>query len=438
MSDSPRKRIVKILMNIDKNDAYINIEMNKLRGENTYSDIDLRFIGQIVNGVIKHRITIDYLISKFSKVPVKKIAPFVLATLRSGIYQIIYMDKVPDSAAVNESVKIIKKSSVSRLSGYVNAVLRAVDKSIIDNIDISSVEGISIYYSYPEWLVTRWVNLFGFDFTVELMKAFNSNPSMHIRRSVKISSAALLDSLKSDNIITKKINFSFAREFDYCYNIGNVGDLGTIRAYKDSMFYIQDSAAAFASYLLCPKKGQTVIDMCAAPGGKSLFIAELMENTGRVISCDIYEHKINLIKENCDKYAITAVEPVICDATVNNEVYNEIADRVLCDVPCSGLGIIQKKPDIKYARCEEDILELSKLGYEIISNGAKYLKKGGILVYSTCTIDPEENEEVINKFLCDHPGFSPYPFDGENYYKTFYPHIHETDGFFVCRLKKEC
>ena len=438
MTESPRKRVVKILMNIDKVESYVNIEMNKLRGEKIYNSVDIRFIGQVVNGVVKHRISIDYIISKCSKVPVKKIAPYILAILRSGIYQKIYMDKVPDSAAVNESVKIVKKSSVSRLCGYVNAVLRAADKSYLDLLDLNTPEGISIYYSYPLWLVERWVDNFGLDFTKELLKSFNETPSLHVRRGVQFDSESFLESLKDDGVYPEKIQFDFAPEFDYCYKITNIGELSDLKAYNDSLFYIQDPAASFASYLLSPQKGQTVIDMCAAPGGKSVFVAELMENTGRVIAADIYEHKLELIKSNCAKRDISIVEPVICDATVRNEEYINIADRVLCDVPCSGFGIIKRKPDIKYARCENDIKSLSCLGYNILENASSYLKNGGVLVYSTCTLESDENENVIKKFLDKHSDFKPFPFDGDKFYKTFYPHIDKTDGFFVCRIIKGC
>ncbi|MBQ4526547.1 MAG: 16S rRNA (cytosine(967)-C(5))-methyltransferase RsmB [Clostridia bacterium] len=437
MPESPRKRAVKMLMNIDKNDAFINIEMNKLRAENVFNDVDLRFIGQLVNGVVKHRLTIDYVISKHSDVRLNKIAPFVLSVLRCGVYQILYMDKIPVSAAVNECVKIIKKSSVSRLSGYVNAVLRAVSINDIQSINCKSAEGMSIALSFPLWLINRWIGFFGVDFTRELATALNKKSDLCIRRKIDIDCETIISHLESDGVKAFPVKFDFMPDFDYCFNVGNIGDLNSLKTFRNNEFYIQDPAASLASYLLFPKSGDTVIDMCAAPGGKSLFMAEIMGNKGRIIACDIYAHKLKLINDNCDRYGIDIVEPVLSDATVLKEEYIDFADKILCDVPCSGFGIIRKKPDIKYSRTEDDIYSLAKLGTSILNNASFYLKDGGTLVYSTCTIDPVENENVIENFLEYHDEFSPYPFDGDIYYKTFYPHIDSTDGFFVCRLKKE-
>lgn len=436
MTDSPRKKAVTILMNVDKNDAYVNIEMNKLRSQNLYKSIDIRFIGQIVNGVIKNKIAIDYLISKYSKVRLNKISPFVLAVLRSGIYQIVYMDKVPDSAAVYESVKLIKKSSVSRLSSYVNAVLRAVNGSDLEKLDLTTPDGLSVFYSFPLWLVNRWIESFGIDFTKELLASLNKKPGLFVRRSVSVSSVEFEESLVSDGVAYECVKFSFAPDFNYCYNLGNIGDLKALSSYENSFFYIQDPAAAFAAFVLSPQKGETVIDMCAAPGGKSLFAAELMGNEGCVLSCDIYEHKLELIKSNCLKYGIDIIKPMLCDATVYNSNFEKLADKVLCDVPCSGFGIISKKPDIKYARKECDISALSELSIKILDNASKYVKIGGTLVFSTCTFEAAENEKVVEQFLSKHSEYSPFPFDGEEFYKTFYPNVHNTDGFFVCRLKR--
>ncbi|MBR5507979.1 MAG: methyltransferase domain-containing protein, partial [Clostridia bacterium] len=235
----------------------------------------------------------------------------------------------------------------------------------------------------------------------------------------------------------EKIRFSEIPGFDRCYTISPENSFENLDSFKKGAFYIQDSAASFASYILMPEKNQTVLDMCAAPGGKSLYISDIMENTGRIISCDIYEHKLDLIKENAKKYGCTNIETILCDATVYDAQFREKADRVLCDVPCSGLGIIRKKPDIRYSRKEEDIESLASLSEKILDNASKYLKKGGILVFSTCTIEPEENEKAVEKFLASHKDFEIYHFGDNNLpYKTFYPNIDGTDGFFVCRLKK--
>ncbi len=437
MAESPRKKAVLILTDIDKKSAYPNIEMNKLRAAGQYSPIDLRFIGEIINGVIKRKLTLDYIISKHSKLKLNKIAPFVLNVLRSGIYQIVYMDRVPDSAAVNESVKIIKKSSVSRLSAYVNAVLRAVSIEDINSLSSDSAEDLSIKHSFPLWIVKRWICEFGKEFAVSLMEALNQNPSVFVRRCKGILADDLKDKLTADGIESELVSIDDFSEFDYSLRLNKIGNLDKSKAFLDADFYIQSPAAALAAYILEPQPGDIVIDMCAAPGGKTLFMAELMNNKGKIYSFDIYEHKIKLIEENCQKYKADIVTPCINDASVYNKQFFECADKILCDVPCSGFGIISKKPDIKYKRQEVDILSLSKLGKSILDNASKYLKPGGTMVFSTCTIERDENEAVVCSFLEEHPEFALYPY-GENKisYKTFYPNVDGTDGFFVCRFKK--
>lgn len=441
MAITLRKTAVNILTEVEKNGAYINIEMNKLRGSNLYSDLDLRLIGELVNGTIKRKITLDYVISLHSSTKLNKIAPFVLNVLRIGVYQILFMDKIPDSAAVNESVKIIKKSSVYRLSGFVNAVLRAVSKDDLNNLPNDSVKALSVKFSYPEWLTKRWINSFGADFTHDLMESLNERSSLYVRCNTLVNSVDDFEAkLINAQIDYSKVFFEGINGYNYSFKLNGIKDINRIPGFADGAFYIQDPAASLAAYVLEPQSENTVIDLCAAPGGKSLFIADLMNNKGRVISCDIYEHKLKLIAENALKHKVTIIEPTINDALCVNKEWINSADRVLCDVPCTGFGIIRKKPDIKYARCENDIAELAKMGKQILENASLYLKKNGILVYSTCTIEKQENEDVINEFLNNHPEFSLYPFGcsdefSKGYY-TAYPNKTDTDGFFVCRLKK--
>ena len=437
MTQNPRKAAVNILMEIEKNSAYTNIEMNKIRAHGSFSESDIRFIGELVNGVQKRKLTLDYIITFHSSVKLNKISPFILAVLRLGVYQILYMDRVPDSAAVNESVKIIKKSSVSRLSGYVNAVLRAVDGSELTNLDKNKPEDMSKIYSIPEWIVSRWLNIFGYDFTVELLDAFSASSNLCIRRSPDIDGCSLQLKLAQEGIEIEPFVIKGFENFDYCYSVKSSDKpLTSTRSFQEGDFYIQDPAASFAAYLLEPNEGETVIDMCAAPGGKTVFIAQLLKNKGEVFAFDIYDHKIALISQNCNRHKLTVVKPKIQDASCYNPEFEEIADKIMCDVPCTGFGLMRKKPDIRYTRKEEDIASLASLSRKILDNASKYLKKGGVLVFSTCTIEPLENEKTIETFLTDHKDFSLYPFGDNVSYKTFYPNVDNTDGFFVCRLKK--
>ncbi len=437
MSPSLRKTAVKILLNIEKNNAYVNVEMNKLRNESAYDNKDIRLIGEIVNGVIKRKLTLDYIIGLHSNTKLNKIAPFVLNVLRVGVYQLLFMDRIPANAAVDECVKVVKKSSVSRLSGYVNAVLRAVSEDDLNKLPDDMYESLSIKYSYPLWLVKRWAVNFGTEFTEELFISLNKKSPLYIRcNTLKTTLLTFEENMKKAGIDYSKFTFDLFSDYNYSFTVNGVKDLTKIPGYDEGEFYVQDPAASLAAFLLEPKKGDKIIDLCAAPGGKSLFLADLIKNEGEIISCDIYDHKLNLIRENAEKYGASCVTAVLNDATKLNEGWINSADKILCDVPCSGLGIIRKKPDIKYARCEEDVKKLSVLAKKILENAAVYLKDGGTLVYSTCTIEKEENEYVINEFLKDHSEFSLYNVVDDKGFFTAYPNLTDTDGFFICRLKK--
>lgn len=436
MPQSIRKTAATILLNIEKNGAYANIEMNKLRSSGDYNNMDIRLIGEIVNGVIKRKLTLDYIISRHSSTKLKKISPFVLSVLRVGVYQLLFMDKIPPSAAVDECVKVIKKSSVSRLSGYVNAVLRAVSSDDLASLPSGTTEALSIKYSYPLWLCELWVDEFGYGFATELMESLNKRSPLYIRcNTLRISPERFEAELKSAQIDYSKLSFSDFSNYNYSFCLNGIRDITLVPGYENGNFYVQDPAASLAAYVLEPQKNDRIIDLCAAPGGKSLFLASLIGNSGEILSCDIYDHKIKLISENARRYGAECIKPILNDATVLRQDWIDTADRVLCDVPCSGFGIIRKKPDIKYSRKPEDIAELSALSMQILENGAKYLKNGGILVYSTCTIEKQENEGVVNDFLQKHPEFSISPLGNNNYY-TAYPNITDTDGFFICRLQK--
>jgi len=437
MAQNPRKIAVNILMDIEKNSAYTNIEMNKIRAQANLSDVDNRFIGELVNGVQRRKFSLDYIISLRSSVKLNKISPFVLSVLRTGVYQILYMDKVPVSAAVNECVKLIKNSSVARLSGYVNAVLRAVDGTELSSLDKTSVYGLSIIYSIPEWIVSRWIDIFGLDFATALLASISSNHPLCIRRNPNLDAHSFSQKLLGEGVSIKPFKLNGFDDYDFCYSVQSSDKpLTSTLSFKEGDFYIQDPAASFASFLLEPIDGETVIDMCAAPGGKSIFLAELMHNNGTIYAFDIYDHKIGLISDNCRRHNITIIKPLIQDATTFNDKYINVADKIICDVPCSGFGLMRKKPDIRYSRTKEDIYELASVSQKILDNAARYLKDGGILVFSTCTIEPLENEKTIEKFLSEHKEFSLYPFGDKMQYKTFYPCVDDTDGFFVCRLKK--
>lgn len=410
-----REIALKAIYSVEFEGAYSNMALKKSLSNRDISDADKRLITNIVYGVISRKLTLDYVISKYSKIRLKKISKYNLIILRMGLYQIMYMDKIPQSAAVNESVKLAKIYS-KRSSGFVNGILRSYlrEKTEIPDDDLS------VKYSFPKWLCDRWEADFGHSFAEELMAALCKTPKLTLRvNTLKITPEMLKKTLDKRGLNPVLNKFSIECDgFDVALD-----DL-----YKNGYYTPQDMAASQTAVALKPKKGDTVIDMCAAPGGKTTHIAEIMENEGKIFAFDIYEHKIKLIEDNAKRLGIDIIKARAADGTVFDKSLEGMADRVLCDVPCSGLGIIRRKPDIKWN--EDNAAELNKIQKAVLKNGGRYLKNGGILVYSTCTVDRRENEEVTSEFLARHSEFE------KEFEKTFYPNTDGTDGFYICKMKK--
>lgn len=439
-----RKIASNILYEIEYNGAYTNIAVSKaFENIKNLTSEEKGFLSELVHGVTEHRMKIDYIISQFSNIKIKKIAPKVLNALRLGIYQILYMDRIPPSAAVNESVKLAKIAGGQRSGGFVNGILRSIIRNK-DNINYPEEPNqyLSVYYSYPIELIDFFLDEFGFEFTEDMLEAFDKHHPVTIRcNTLKTSVDKLRTDLAKNGISAKQINNKDFPRLDYALSTERMRNIERLSSYKNGEFYIQDIAAMLVAEVLDPQKGDTVIDMCAAPGGKTTHIAEKMENEGIVYAFDIYEHKIKLINENASRLGLDICESKIQDSSVLNEKYIHKADRVLVDAPCSGFGIMGRKPDIKYHRQIADIYSLAELSFKILSNGSHYVKSGGTLVFSTCTITREENERVVERFL-DEFGQEFYldpieqikkPNEG---YITLYPHIDGTDGFFICKFKK--
>lgn len=407
-----------MLYDIEYSGAYSNLALKKALTADI-SPQDKAFITTLVYGVTDKKITLDYIIGKRSKLKLKKISKYILIILRMGIYQLKFMDKIPESAAVNESVKLAKRYGHGASAGFVNGVLRNAAKTEIE-YPTDKTEYLAVKYSFPLELCTKWINDFGYEFTENLLKAFSEPPRLTLRpNTLKTTADELLSKLNEKGI---KAGISD----DYIAADGF--DIAHDELYKGGFYTVQDAAAMTASKVLSPKEGETVIDMCAAPGGKTTHMAELMRNKGRIFAFDVHEHKIDLIRKNAERLGITIIDAKIGDGQKYNEKYRNTADKILCDVPCSGLGIIRRKPEIKYNR--EDTARLPKIQRAILDNAAKYLKAGGELVYSTCTIEKEENEQVTEGFLKYNPDFEKL------FEKTFYPHTDNTDGFYICKIKR--
>lgn len=441
MNINARKLCADVLFSVYNNNSYLSEILSSIRKKYDIAPIDMRFINEVCHGVMKYKIRIDYIISKNSTLRLKKISQYILCILECAVYQIIFMDRVPKEAAVDEAVKLVKEIGQSKAVGFVNAVLRSISSNG-GNVSYpeNETENFSKYCSIPLWLARRWVNQFGIDEAKKIAKSFLKKGELMLRcNTLKTSPEVLVKSLR-DKGINAKIHKNSMTDIGYMIECTNMTNLDKLPEFESGYFYIQDFAAALTVEVLGPKNGETVIDMCSSPGGKTTHIAEKMGNKGRIIAFDIYEHKLKRINENAKRLGIDIIEPSISDGTMPRDEFIGVADRVLVDAPCSGLGVLRKKPDIKYFRKEEDIFELAKTGLSILENASKYLRCGGVLVYSTCTIDCVENEDVTRNFLSNHPDFCLEPIKEYNKDNdgclTLYPHTDGCDGFYICKMKK--
>ena len=408
------------------------------------SDLDRRdraFASAIFYGVLENADMLDYIISKFTKVG-SKIEKRARIILRMGLYQMIFMDKVPDSAAVNESVSLAKSVGLGRASGFINAVLRsfirAGKRCELPSEEDNAVLHLSLKYSVPQWLVEKWISDYGTDICKSVLGELSGRPPLYVRmNSNRTNEDDFLKSLEKNDVKADGLTW-----LDGAYALEECGDIEEIDAFKDGLFHVQDAASQLCCAVLEPQVGETVCDVCAAPGGKSFTLSELLGESGRIYSHDIYENKVSVIKSGAKRLGLENISASVRDA--QNGSCDIKCDRVLCDVPCSGLGIIRRKPDIKNKN-PLDLEELPEIQFSILENSAKLLRDGGVLVYSTCTLSHKENREVVERFLSAHHDFEPYPFDapcerlcGEpEHMLTLFPHVLGTDGFFISRIRKK-
>lgn len=395
--DFPRKLALEALYKIDKKEAYSNIVLDELlnKNRNVLSNKDINFISELVYGVTTWKLTLDTIIQKYSKIKIKKISPWVINILRMGAYQIVFLDKVPKSAAVNESVNLCKKYGGKSI-GFVNAILRKVEKSdYLELFEIKNdIEKISKTTSMPEWIVKELNKEFNTEKVNEICKNSNLKPKITIRvNNLKTTKNELKKSLQSKEI---EVEEGILEDFLYLKNVKNITNLDE---YKKGLFTMQDESAGLTALVLNPKEGESILDCCSAPGGKTTYIAELMNNNGNVMAWDLYKHRLDKVQENSKRLGIDIIKTEENDATVLKEEYIEKFDKILIDAPCLGLGVIKRKPDIKWQRKFEDVEEISKIQEKILNTCSKYLKKGGILVYSTCSIIQSENGKIVEKFL---------------------------------------
>lgn len=427
-----RQTAFEILNRIQRDNSYSNLLLDAFLEKSELQQVDKAFASALVYGVAERIITLDYELSKYLKQPLKKLNPQVLTILRMGACQILFMNKIPDSAAINESVKLAKKNGVSFAAGLVNAVLRKVSSN-----GISETDDLSIKYSVPEWLCDLWINDYGKENAIGILESL-SGP---VDTVVKVNTLkTTVDELK---ILLKNEGFdSFnSNLIENALVVSGSGALHKTNAYLKGLFHVQDTASQLCCSALNAHPGETVLDICAAPGGKSFTLAQSMENCGQVYSMDLYSQRLDLIKTGAEKLGLSNVVTLVNDGSVYNEKLPK-ADKILCDVPCAGLGVIRKKPEIRYKKSAE-VDNLPDLQYSILCVSAKYLKEGGLLIYSTCSLNKAENECVVSRFLNEHKNFESVPilknlkrYAEETDYITLMPHIHGCDGFFVAGVRK--
>ncbi len=445
--DLARETALKVLFDINEKAAYSNISINKYLEKSNLKEIDRAFVTDLVYGTVKWLLQIDYIIEKFSSVKMRKLSPWIINILRIGIYQLLHTDKIPVSAACNTSVDLAKRYGHQTSSRFVNAVLRNVAKSI-DNLpypDMSDVaQYFSIIYSHPKWMVEKWLSIFGQEFTEELLKSNNQVPDFTIRvNTIKTSRNELVQALHKEGVKTRKWKY-----VEEAIILENPSSITRIKAYTNGLFQVQDESSMLVSRILEPKENELIIDICSAPGGKATHCAQLMNNIGTVLARDVHPHKLKLIENTAVRLGINIIKTELSDGCQLDEKMIGKADRVLVDAPCTGFGIIRKKPDIKYSKDANDINEIVELQRSILWNAAKYVKVGGCLVYSTCTIQPEENIENVKAFLEENEGFKLIGFEEllpENLkidsaidgYIQLYPNTNQTDGFFISKMIRE-
>lgn len=446
MQKNGRAVALNVLMEIIEEGAYSNISLRRNLTKDV-SDVDQGLIREIVYGTLENILYIDWVIRKFSKTRFNKISPIIKQILRMGIYQILFMDKIPDSAAVNEAVKLAKKNSHKGAYGFVNGVLRNISRNknniSLPNKNKNPLEYLTIKYSHPEWMVKDWINEFGFQFTESLCKENNTRPKLNIRvNTLKTTREELSNKLNNLGFLTTKTRLASDGIV-----IENPVRITETEEFKKGYFQIQDESSMLVAEIMDPKQGSLVIDVSSAPGGKTTHIAQKMQNKGRIIARDIYDHKLKLVRDNAKRLGIDIIETENYNAlNVDNNLIGK-ADYCLVDAPCSGLGLIRRKPEIKWNKEKDDVNEITKLQYKILENTSLYLKENGVLVYSTCTIEKEENLKLIQKFLNAHSEFKFVSFDSmledveslktaDEGYLELYPHIHNTDGFFIAKLVK--
>lgn len=442
-----REIIVSTLLEIIEEEEYSHVALGRVLEKYQYLEKrDRAFISRVVEGTLENMIQLDYIIERFSKVKIQNMKPVIRTILRMSVYQLKYMDSVPDSAVCNEGVKLAQRKGFYNLKAFVNGVLRSVARNL-DKVEYPDPKThplayLSVTYSVPEWMLKSWLELYGFETTETICRDFQREKPTSIRCNLKkASKEEIIQSLQGQGITVEEVPY-----LDYALQISGYNYMKAIEAFKKGWFQVQDVSSMLVVEAAAPAWGSRCMDVCAAPGGKSLHLADKLKGSGYVEARDLSESKVRLMQENIERIGAINLNAVVADATIFDPDSVEKADVLLADVPCSGLGVIGRKPDIKYKMTPAKREEIIKLQRKILDTVYPYVKKGGTLIYSTCTIGPEENQYNVKWFLEHYPfrleSIDPYlceELKGKTTaagYLQLLPGVHQSDGFFIARFKR--
>ena len=436
-STNTRELILGILTEVNEEGRYSHLVIRSVLEKYQYLTKQERaFITRVSEGTIQRRIELDYIIDYFSKVKGNKMKPLIRNLLRMSVYQIKYMDAVPNSAVCNEAVKLARKKGFSGLSGFVNGVLRGISRGLSEitypDPEQFPVEALSVRYSMPEWIVEQWIRDYGEARTEQMLSASLEQAPITVRTNLaRITPQELKERLAGEGVTVEELDSEAFPELFYAFAISGIDHLNGLESFRQGLFYIQDISSMMAAEYAAPKEGDCCIDVCAAPGGKSILLAEKMKETGCVEARDLTEYKVSLIEENISRCGLSNIRAVQQDATVFDEGSVGKADVLMADLPCSGLGTLRKKTDVKYRMSEAGQEELIALQRSILDTVYSYVKPGGTLLYSTCTVHRGENEDNVRWFVKEHPEFKL------EYQRQIFPGEHMGDGFFIAKLIRQ-
>lgn len=444
MSD-PRLVALEAIIEILERNSFADDTLSSVLDQNKLNKKDKTLVTELVYGITRHKLTLDFLLSKVCKRDIKQLSYNLRNILRLGVYQLEFT-RIPEYAAVNSSVELAKKQETDKVAPFVNGVLRGLVKrrhtikfpKLSKNPDYA----LSVKYSHPKWMVKRWLDIFGVDNTISLLSFNNMPPQTTINiNTLKSSKEEVIKELTVDHVHPVESQISGS-----CLRLGKAGSIKHLAGYYEGHWYVQDEVSSLVVDILNPKEDETIIDMCAAPGVKTIQMANKMNNTGNIIAIDSNEKRLKKIKENCYRLGATNIECICADSTKFILPDQTLADKILLDAPCSNTGVLAKRADARWQRRPRDLEKLSKLQLKLLENATKLLKPEGAITYSVCSIEPEEGKDLINFFLKRHPEFKLIDINTlidnnlnmsfETKYAQFLPFKHMTDGFFIAYMKK--